>query len=307
MSDFIKWNGKKIEADGAYSDLPIDEYHGDICVGVSVSSSGLRTIESLSPAHYWMNSIYNPDRLPELQKAHFNIGKAAHTLLLGEGGFKELYAIRPDEFDSWRTKAAKEWRERNVENGLTVLVPDDIAAIRQIANALDAHPHATDLLTGHIEKSLIWKDKETGIWLKSRPDAIPTNSDMLADLKCVASAHPDDVYRNIIKHGYHIQLALAAMGMSAVMSRKPTDCILVFAEKVPPFGVNVKPLDGELIDFGMAQIRRAIRTFADCMEKDHWPAYEQDDGRKAMAPGWFHKQMTEQQQIGELPQLEECA
>ena len=49
----------KVSVPGVYA-LSMAEYHGDLCVGPSISSSGLRTIWSRSPAHYFHASPYNP-------------------------------------------------------------------------------------------------------------------------------------------------------------------------------------------------------------------------------------------------------
>lgn len=85
----------KIGEPGVY-DLSMAEYHGDCCDSPSVSSSGLRTIWSQSPAHYWYNSPYNPNRPEPKERAHFSIGKAAHHLLyLGRKGFDEEFVVRP--------------------------------------------------------------------------------------------------------------------------------------------------------------------------------------------------------------------
>ena len=58
----IKWDGEKISRPCLVSGLPIDRYHAaDICDGPSISSSGLRTIFSKSPAHFWAESALNDE------------------------------------------------------------------------------------------------------------------------------------------------------------------------------------------------------------------------------------------------------
>ena len=103
----IKWTPAmgKITTPGIY-DLPIEVYHSDVTDGPSISSSGLRMIEDKSPLHYWDTSPLNPDREPQQDKPYFSLGRAVHTLILGEDGFATNYAVRPEEFPDWRTKAA---------------------------------------------------------------------------------------------------------------------------------------------------------------------------------------------------------
>ncbi len=103
--------GVKITVPGCYAGVPINVYHGaDLCFGRSISSSGLRKIIGESPAHYWCESPYNPNRVEQKETDALALGRAAHHLLLGEDDFNTHYIVRPDKFDSWRTTAAKEWK-----------------------------------------------------------------------------------------------------------------------------------------------------------------------------------------------------
>jgi len=294
---------KKISEPGIY-DIPIEIYHDDPCIEPSISSSGLRIIENQSPAHYWATSPYNPDRIEEEQKDHFNLGSAAHTLILGESGFRDKYVVRPAKWDSWRTTAAKEWRDEMVDLGRMVLTDEQIAAIRGIAANMEKHPEIKQgILRGQIEKSLIWKDQETGIWLRARPDVIPTDSNIVIDLKTTADATARSVMRGFVDHGYHIQLAIIRWGFQAVLARDVEMFGMVYAETKPPHVVTVRPVDDNFIYWGMCVARRALRKFAECMEKQEWPGYE-TDGIPISPPDWLSKKLTQEQKHGLLPDLD---
>jgi hypothetical protein len=301
----IKWTPAmgKITTPGVY-DMPIEVYHSDICSGPSISSSGLRMIDAKSPLHYWDTSPLNPDRYVEPPKTHFDLGRAVHTLILGEEGFATKYIVRPKEWRDWRTAAAQAWRDAQAEAGLTVLVPDDLETIRGIANRLKAHPLVKGgILSGEIERSLIWKDKETGVWLKSRPDVLPYGGELVADLKTCSDASGDFVRRSINDHGYHMQLALCGIGIRELLGREISDddYALVFVETKRPFAVNVKPIAAEAIVYGRMQLRRALRKFADCFIKNEWPGVD-DDGITAHLPAWRVKQLEAEATNGMLPQ-----
>lgn len=154
------YDGSKISTPGIYDAVPMTAYHGDLCDGPSVSSSGLRLIEAKTPAHYYATSYLNPNRIEQDEKDAFDFGRAAHSLLLGESGFFKQFAVRPEAFKDYRTKAAQEWRDSTRAEGLTPLTSDDLAAIKAIAANLDTHPLARDLLRGHIEQSLVFKDSQ---------------------------------------------------------------------------------------------------------------------------------------------------
>jgi hypothetical protein len=295
-----QWTGEKITEPGCYL-MPIEAYHSDCAAGPSISSSGLRQIEQESPAHYWAQSYLNPDREQEDDSEAFILGRAAHHLLLGEGSFAQKFCVRPAEWSDWRTKAAQQWRAEQKAAGMTVLTDGQIKAIRGMARSLAAHPIIRGgLLNGEIERSLIWQDKETGIWLKARPDAIPADSD-IADLKTTADASLRGCNSGLYDFGYHMQMAMIGMGMETVFGKRADEFhyTLIFVEKKPPYAVVVKPIDPNAIWWGRKQLRRAIRRFADCIAKNDWPAYEHDMQTLCL-PDWYVKRLESDVQSGQL-------
>ncbi|MCT4654265.1 MAG: PD-(D/E)XK nuclease-like domain-containing protein [Cohaesibacter sp.] len=295
--------GEKVNQNGIFA-LPIEDYHTQICDGHSVSSSGLRLITSKSPLHYWAEYL-DPQREEQDQKSHFNLGQAVHTLFLGEEGFDEKFAIRPDEFDSWRSKASKEWKADMEEQGKFVLLPSDLEKIEGMARALAKDPliRQHGLLAGSIERSLIWQDRETGIWLKARPDVIPAVDKTIVDLKTAGRGATDEAcQRAIHEHGYHMQLALVGMGMRACLGREIEDFILLFVETSKPYAYNIKPIDQRAIYLGECQIRHALRTLAECLEADHWPTYA-GNGNTAYLPGYAQNRLEQDLEGGLLPDV----
>jgi hypothetical protein len=267
----IKWNGEKVGAPGMYEGIPMEAYHGDLCVGPSLSSGGMRTMWDRSPAHYFVGSYLNPKRVVKDNPA-FAFGRAAHKLLIeGREGFDDEYAVRPPEFSDWRTKAAQQWRDEQIAQKKTVLTAEDIVNIAGMAQSLQAHPMVrTGILDGVIERSLVWQDERTGIWLKARPDAIPAPTD-LADLKTTGSVSDDDIQRSITNYGYHVQAAVACAGVEAVTGVKPESFTLVFVEKEAPWSVRVVTIPPEDIERGASQMRWAVNEFAKALRTGIWP------------------------------------
>lgn len=291
----------KIASLGVYL-LDIDYYHGDCTDGPGISSSGLRTIEAKSEAHYFATSYLNPNRAPEETADHFEFGKAAHSLFLGEA-FKEHYAVRPAKFKDWRTDASREWRADQQLAGKGILVPDQLVALEAIARSLAAHPLIkSGLLQGKVEHSIIWKDPVTGVWLRSRPDVLPEADGVAVDIKTTTDASPEAIQRACLQLGYPLQGALIGMGMKAVMGIQMTDFVLVWIEKTPPYAVNVSPVDSEWIYWAMRQLRRAIDRFAKAVESNEWPAYSGE--QVTYLPEWFKKRLERDAECGLLPEVE---
>lgn len=282
----------KISKPGVYS-ISMDAYHGDCAVGPSISSGGLRTIFMRSPAHYWCGSYLNPNRIVEAaEKEAFVLGRAAHHLLLGEDAFSTLFVMRPDKFDSWRTNEAKAWRLVQEGEGRTVLLPGQIEQIRGMARSLAAHPLiSSGILNGEIEQSLIWKDKTTGVYLKNRPDAIPNDSGDFSDLK--TSVHVGfDLDKDVSRFRYDMAAALTKWGAKETLDREMESFSFVFAEKSPPYCVDVLTLGKDDIEQAEADLRVALDTFAYCLRTGNWfgPSGTQSDARWVHISEWTHKE-----------------
>lgn len=301
----MKQEFKLITEGGVYRDLPMEQYHSDCCAGPSVSSTVLRQSEIYSLRHGWLQSHLNPDR--EFNPAkHFRIGTALHSLALEGELSKKHFALSP--YDEFRTKEAKDWRDKRLNEGKTVLKQTDVDKVKGMLESLLEEPVIQAGLfdeNGELECSLIHKDEETGLWLKARPDVVPTN-DMQVDLKSCADARLRAVRRSIEEYGYYMQLALSDELYEKVLGIKMKTHAFVFIESEPPYAVSVAELDEDFIAWGRVQNRRAMRRFADCLSKGvearHFPKYENAE-YLVSAPPWLSERLTKEQDAGLLPKF----
>lgn len=302
MTAVRKWDGHPISEPGVYSGVPMDVYHGQLTVGPSISSSGLRTIDGESPAHFFDASYLNPDRAPDEDKPHFTLGSAVHTLLMRESGFAERFIVRPAQWTDWRKAEARDWRDAVISEGLGVLTQVDLEVIKGIARQMAADPFVRDGgFDGLAEHSIVWRDPETGVWLKARPDVWNVTARVVTDLKTISSADGISCRKAIGEHSYHVQLGLIAEGIEVLTGEKVDDgCVLAFAEKKRPYCVNIKPVDPQAVWIGRQIVRRAVRKFAECLERQEWSGYE-DSGRVAHLPAWLEKRMDDDAKAGLLP------
>ena len=299
---------EKISENGAYKSLPMSVYHGDCCVGPSVSSTPLRAIETGSMRHGWLASHLNPNKDVD-QASPYRIGSAVHSLCFEGELSKDWYAFSP--FDSFRTNDAKAWRNRMVNGGKYVMTEKDRDLIYAIRDALVEEPaiqHVFDK-DGEIETSLISLDAETGLWKKARPDVVPVNP-ILTDLKVVSDASRRAVEFSVLDYNYHMQLGLAAEVMEDVLGIKTEEYWLILVEKEPPHCVAFAEIDPDLIAWGRVLNRAAMRRFADCLSKGRDKKFFSKDLRdKEMlikTPDWYHAKLTRRQEAGELPSVMEA-
>lgn len=274
----IPWDGQRIRTPGVYANIPLDDYHrGDICDGPSISSSGLRTIWHPSPKHYWDKSPLNPNRDDsDKDNKDFIIGRAAHHLVCGEIGFGDHYIIRPEKAPDGRdwhgaNKSCIKWLADQKRAGLAVLTPDMAESIRGMAVSLGENSMMQQgILSGLVERSMFWRDKKTGVWLKTRPDVISTASGDYADLKTTQSVLYVDTQRTLNDYGYHQQGALIMEG-AIELGLPATSFSLVWVEKKRPYCTRVQAVIDDDLVRGARQNRFCIDTFHDCFVARHWP------------------------------------
>jgi PDDEXK-like domain of unknown function (DUF3799) len=306
----IMWTGGKITKPGVYAGVPLDLYHSQsICDGPSVSSSGLRRAleeNGGSPAHFYCEWSGNPEQveLSDIVKKHFAFGRACHHWLLAQPDFAREFVFRPEELpdrhgvmttwhgnkivcQEWTRQAAaggarwiadrNRWVVDKKQGPLTVLTPTDAADIRGIAVALAKNSIVQQgILNGHIERSFFWQDKRTGIWLKARPDVVPTDSGDYADLKTTTSVQWINLMHTVSDYAYHQQAALIGEGSQTCAGIPMHTCSLVFCEKKPPYCVRTVILRDEDVALGTRQNRRALSTIAYCLRSKRWPGPGED-------------------------------
>lgn len=246
--------------------MSMTRYHGQPCAGLSVSSTNLRRAFN-HLGQFWSTWSGNPDRVEDPETEAMILGRAAHHLLLGESGWRAQFSVRPEKIAGrqWHGSMteARHWLANEELAGRTVVTPAQVKQIRGMAASLERDPLVkSGLLDGVIEASLIWKDAETGLWMKVRPDAIPRSGTDVADLKCLHDVEEDELARTIYSMGYHQQLALIREGFNVVLGIAPDTLSLVCVEQKEPHAVEVRPLADYDLDRGHRQNRVARRLIA---------------------------------------------
>jgi hypothetical protein len=263
-------------------DLTDEQYHADPVAGRSLSSTGARKLLAPScPAKF----AWEREHGRASTKA-FDFGHAAHRQVLGSG--PDIVRIDADE---WRTNAIKAEVAAVREAGGTPLKPADHERVMAMVDALKAHPFAGKLFapgTGKPEKTLVWRDEQTGVmcrakfdWLRSRaagPYLIP-------DYKSAASVETEHLRKSVWNFGYHIQACWYRSGAIALGLGPDPDFLFVAQEKEPPYLVHVFRLDPAAQRAGEARCREALATYAACVKSGVWPGYA-DDITEISLPPW---------------------
>ncbi|MFF4600125.1 PD-(D/E)XK nuclease-like domain-containing protein [Amycolatopsis sp. NPDC001319] len=258
---------------GIYEDFPEEAYHRDPVKGGSFSSSGARSIMAPGcPAKFRHDQLTG--RAPKLE---FDLGHAAHQLVLGTG--PELVLI---EADDYRKKDAREARDRAHAAGQVPLLPDEYEQVEAMADALLADPVASRILRpdqGKTELTLVWRDVQTGVMCRARLDYLRQLADgrtFIVDYKTARSAEPSAIERAIYDRGYHQQLDFYTDGVLETGLAKNPVPLLVVQEKTAPYVVTVAAVTKTAMDWGHVLNRAAIDLYARCLATNTWPGYATD-------------------------------
>ncbi|MGP4093015.1 PD-(D/E)XK nuclease-like domain-containing protein [Nonomuraea sp. KM90] len=272
---------EKVSEAGVY-DMPDGLYHLDPVEGGSLSSSGAR---KLLPPH--CPAIFKHERdNPPAPKKQFDIGHAAHKLVLGSG--PELMRI---DAERWDTKKVKEEVAAVRADGAIPLKPGEYQQVHDMADAIRRHRIASALFDpehGLPEQTLIWQDRPTGVWRRARLDWLPHHGDgrlIIPDYKTSHSADPGAIARTVYQFGYYQQADWYNTGAEALGLGEDPAFLFVVQSKDAPYLITVVELTRSALRVGRERNRQALEVYAECVATDHWPAHS-DDIELISLPGW---------------------
>ncbi len=256
-------------------EMPADAYHADPAERPSLSASIAHVLCTSSPAHA---RAAHPKLNPAFERQdeqHFDIGTAAHALLLeGDAGVAVIDA--PD----WRTNAAKEARDEARAAGRTPLLAKHWDAVQAMTDATDLQLNAIDVdpplfaVPGKSEQTLIWEEPN-GVVCRSRVDWLRDDFTAIDDFKTTSrSANPEQWSRSLFSFGGDVQVAFYLRGLRAVTG-KDAAFRFVVQETFAPYALAVFQLGPDALTLAEAKVEYAIAKWAQCLERDEWPAYPQ--------------------------------
>lgn len=269
---------------GVY-DIPVDDYHLDPVVGGSLSSSGARMLLPPScPAKF----RWEQDHPGDGSKRHFDIGHAAHKLVLGAG--PELVVI---DAANYKTKAAQDQQKAAHAAGAVPLLVHEHEQVQAMAAAIRDHDIAGPLFDpdgGMAELTLVWKDEHTGTMCRARLDWLrPGDRTVIVDVKTTRAGDLDSISRFVADHGYHIQEAWYRTGVETLgLADRDAIFVFVFVEKDPPYLVTPIYLDATALRIGRAKCQQALTVYRHCTTENHWYAHTEDLALVAL-PRWVER------------------
>lgn len=291
---------------GVYYGMSNDDYHSSI----GISKSGLDLVE-ISPLHYWQKYLAPKDEDEEQKqdKGHFKLGTAIHTAILEPEEFYDRYILLPEDAPRKPSKTQREakkpsdetlyaigwWDDFNAKceaNGVVILDQKEMKLCDGVIQSVRGSRIGRKIFGmsgGQPEVSVYWNDPVTGVLCKCRPDYL-VNPGFVLDVKSTKSAAPDDFMRSAFNYGYHMQAAWYLDGCEIALGERPDTFAFLALEKEPPYAFAWYFADDGMIEAGRRQYRKALETYARCLDSGVWPGYE-DKLLPLSLPKWAETQL----------------
>lgn len=268
----------KITKPGIYK-LPAETYHSDPAPEPSLSASVAWTLLSKSPLHAFTESPRLNPEFEREEKDIYDLGSAAHNMVLRQDYWREEIDIITG-FDDWKKKAARDAKAASREAGRYPILEKNYASLERMVTVLEQHPEAGNAFrNGKPEQSLFWQDKETGIWMRCRPDWTPDDAKApWPDYKTTGSKGDANIptwERNFLQnHGGLLRAGLYVEGVETLTGVKNPTKYYVIQEAKPPYAIVIRVMPIELIALGRRMLRKAKVVWAECLATGNWPSYE---------------------------------
>jgi hypothetical protein len=259
------------------------EYFAGPLACESLSSTGARELLAL-PAKFRWNQQH-----PRAPKREFDVGHAAHKLVLGAGPKLVRFPGTGVNPEAWQKKDDIADVAAIRAEGHVPLKPSDWHRVHAMADALQKHPHAPRLLArGVPEQSMVWRDEQTGVLCRAKADML--RPDGVVDYKTADDVSDAALTKSFHNWGYYIQAPFYLRGFRATHPGVEPFFAFIAQEKEPPYLVRVVQLGDRALAHGDRKAGEAMATYARCVEADDWPGYPltDKDGRipEIDLPGW---------------------
>lgn len=232
----------------------------------------------------WAYHRLNDDHKPT---DAMKFGTAFHAYLLGTSDVVSL-----PEGESFRSKDNQKWRDEQLEAGNIIVSYNDMQLLKRMKEGIEQtslmpeYPDYMEIIEqGTKEQCIEWKDRQTGLMLKAKPDLIPVGTDYLVDLKTAQKADAESFAKEVINYGYHIQTVFYRAAVAACKpdafdrgSKAPSTMQFWVFEKTDacdwqPFSISD---DNPITNLAATSIRQALLGIALMVKKAKEEGYAEN-------------------------------
>ncbi len=249
--------------------LPIQEYHSSAPQWLSKTS--IKDYQEHGPV--WWKQAYLDRTLPRKRPDGASQGLALDCWLTeGEGVFRALYAIKPEDM-SFATKEGKAWKAE--QGNREIITSDDYAILIEAVDAVRMHPQWKNIEKCKAQQTIRRKSEGLGIGLQSRPDWLNVDALTVYDLKKTRDL--DLFSKQAVGLGYVLQNAIAGWCLAG-LGIGLEHAYLVAVEWKRGARCRVFKIPDEAMAAADQSMRAGASEIADRLKRNDWvdhpPEYE---------------------------------
>lgn len=264
---------------GIHKDLSIDDYHQN---PTHISASKLKKAKKAT------NFILVESDDDDSKRQMYDFGNAFETALIEPEKFNEEVCIidlkkRPVPDKNFQTAANRDWKKAQIElaGDKYILMQNDKKEsnedLQAMVKSCNDKPFIKSLVsTSEKQVSIFWKDLESGLSLKTRPDLIKEtpNGVVIVDVKTCKDASPNGFAKDAATLNYPIQATMQIQGVEEMIG--PVSHYFYLAvEKTAPYNAQLYRLTDEDREFFDGQTRELYSKVAKAKESGIYPGYEE--------------------------------
>lgn len=202
------------------------------------------------------------------------------TAAMKTGSLFDLAVTDPDkladsvaisEFDNFKTKAAREWRDEQTEAGRIVVAGAELENACKAAEKVHSHPIAGEIMRdAKCQVGVI--GEVNGIPAKALLDILPIEdgdwAETIVDYKTTSlGLHDDGIRKAISQFGYHKQAAFYRSLFNKISSDRICEDFAFIFQDTTTLEVRVVKLSDDAMMLGNRWIATALKEFAKCAQR----------------------------------------
>lgn len=203
--------------------------------------------------------------------------------------------VRVSPFPDFRTKAAKEWRDKEVDSGKIVISLPHFEEAQKAAEMLLKTNRQSAEIFAESFKQVIIGAKINSLMFKGLVDLAPAGKDYLVDLKTTGTDFTLSGFsKSVANFGYHVQ---AGLYLTLWNNTHPDDrrerFKIIWQHSQPPYEVCVTELHSDDINQGLKTALRLLGKLKHAAQEDHWPMLAENEHPLITRPVWAQMQDDE--------------
>ena len=255
---------------GIHHNVPEDQYH----LWDAVNASLLKTVARKGPLQARYAQLHQNEPTPAMV-----FGTRGHAFVLEQHRVAELYT-KPLNLPR-RKKVDKEAHAKYeaLHAGKEFLKEDQYATFLEMSRMMHSQQTFAELWRNRlggdngVEICIVWIDEDTGLRCKCRIDLLTKFQGLtcVVDYKTCPDASQWHFAKDMWSFRYDIQAAHYLASADAIAPGHHRAFLLAAQEKTPPFDRQIHSLGPQSLESGQIAWRRALDTWAACVEADDFP------------------------------------